>query len=94
MSVSDSFTATVPLVRVDAFLGPVMVTTALEPYAREGGLKAHFVSNIDPTHLHCVLQKISAETTLFIIASKTFTTQETITNATNAKRWFLKVCRS
>ncbi|KAI3659338.1 hypothetical protein MP638_003212 [Amoeboaphelidium occidentale] len=70
-------------------LGPVMVTEALKPYAKPG-LRVHFVSNIDGTHLAEVLKKINPETSLFIIASKTFTTQETITNATSAKSWFLK----
>lgn len=69
-------------------LGPVMVTEALKPYAKEG-LRAHFVSNIDGTHLAEVLKSVNPETTLFIVASKTFTTQETITNATSAKEWFL-----
>ncbi|KAI9015881.1 glucose-6-phosphate isomerase [Phycomyces nitens] len=70
-------------------LGPVMVTEALKPYSKKG-LKAHFVSNIDGTHLAEVLKTIDPETALFIIASKTFTTQETITNATSAKEWFLE----
>uniref|UniRef100_A0A161MH50 Glucose-6-phosphate isomerase n=1 Tax=Triatoma infestans TaxID=30076 RepID=A0A161MH50_TRIIF len=61
---------------------------ALKPYAV--GLGAYFVSNIDGTHLAEVLKKVDPETTLFIVASKTFTTQETITNATSAKKWFLK----
>lgn len=69
-------------------LGPVMVTEALKPYA--GDLNVHFVSNIDGTHIAEVLKKVKPESTLFIIASKTFTTQETITNATTAKTWFLK----
>ncbi|KAI8985888.1 glucose-6-phosphate isomerase [Pilobolus umbonatus] len=69
-------------------LGPVMVTEALKPYAKEG-LTPHFVSNIDGTHLAEVLNHVDPETTLFIIASKTFTTQETITNAESAKDWFL-----
>ncbi|KAG0173903.1 hypothetical protein DFQ28_004834 [Apophysomyces sp. BC1034] len=69
-------------------LGPVMVTEALKPYAKEG-LNVHFVSNIDGTHLAEVLKVVNPETTVFIIASKTFTTQETITNATSAKEWFL-----
>ncbi|KAG2179845.1 hypothetical protein INT43_003631 [Umbelopsis isabellina] len=69
-------------------LGPVMVTEALKPYAKKG-LNAHFVSNIDGTHLAEVLKVVNPETTLFIIASKTFTTQETITNAVSAKDWFL-----
>ncbi|XP_078493676.1 glucose-6-phosphate isomerase-like [Ciona intestinalis] len=70
-------------------LGPLMVTEALKPYSK-GGPNVHFVSNIDGTHLATTLDKLNYETTLFIIASKTFTTQETITNATSAKNWFLK----
>lgn len=69
-------------------LGPLMVTEALRPYGK--GLRSHFVSNIDGTHMAETLRKVSAETTLFIIASKTFTTQETITNATSAKAWLLQ----
>ncbi|MBW2266802.1 MAG: glucose-6-phosphate isomerase [Deltaproteobacteria bacterium] len=69
-------------------LGPVMVTEALKPYAIMG-LSAHFVSNIDGTHLVETLKDLDAERTLFIIASKTFTTQETLTNAHSARRWFL-----
>ncbi|CAG9792930.1 unnamed protein product [Diatraea saccharalis] len=69
-------------------LGPLMVTEALKPYANH--LKVHFVSNIDGTHLAEVLKRLNPETALFIIASKTFTTQETITNATSAKNWFLE----
>jgi len=65
-----------------------MVTEALKPFAV--GPRIHFVSNIDGTHLHEVLKKINSETVLFIIASKTFTTQETITNALSAKKWFLE----
>lgn len=68
-------------------LGPVMVTEALKPYA--GPIKAHFVSNIDGTHMAETLKVVDPETTLFLIASKTFTTAETITNATTAKEWFL-----
>nr|ARI45055.1 glucose-6-phosphate isomerase [Leptinotarsa decemlineata] len=68
-------------------LGPLMVTEALKPYNK--GLRLHFVSNIDGTHLAEVLKKIEPETVLFIIASKTFTTQETCTNAQSAKDWFL-----
>ncbi|OMJ13072.1 Glucose-6-phosphate isomerase [Smittium culicis] len=70
-------------------LGPVMVTQALEKFSSPN-LKAHFVSNIDGTHIAEALNKVNPETTLFIIASKTFTTQETITNAETAKEWFLK----
>uniref|UniRef100_T1H160 Glucose-6-phosphate isomerase n=1 Tax=Megaselia scalaris TaxID=36166 RepID=T1H160_MEGSC len=69
-------------------LGPLMVTEALKPYCK--GLKSHFVSNIDGTHMAEVLRKVNYETSLFIIASKTFTTQETITNATSAKTWLLE----
>ncbi|KAF8636866.1 hypothetical protein AX17_003209 [Amanita inopinata Kibby_2008] len=70
-------------------LGPVMVTEALKPYAKRD-LKAHFVSNIDGTHIAETLRECDPETTLFIIASKTFTTQETITNAESARAWFLE----
>ncbi|CAJ0750427.1 16899_t:CDS:2, partial [Entrophospora sp. SA101] len=73
-------------------LGPVMVTEALKPYAK-AGLSVHFVSNIDGTHLAETLKKLNPETTLFIIASKTFTTQETITNATSARNWFLNTAK-
>nr|XP_049701733.1 glucose-6-phosphate isomerase [Helicoverpa armigera] len=72
-------------------LGPLMVTEALKPYANH--LKVHFVSNIDGTHLAEVLKRLNPETALFIIASKTFTTQETITNATSAKNWFLEAAK-
>jgi glucose-6-phosphate isomerase len=68
-----------------------MVTEALKPYTT--GLKVHFVSNIDGTHLAETLKKLNPETVLFIIASKTFTTQETITNATSAKQWFLEAAK-
>lgn len=68
-------------------LGPLMVTEALQPF--QIGPNVHFVSNIDGTHLAKTLKKLDPETTLFIIASKTFTTQETITNANSAKEWFL-----
>jgi glucose-6-phosphate isomerase len=70
-------------------LGPVMATEALKPYAKEG-LRVHFVSNVDGTHMAETLKKIDPETSLFIVASKTFTTQETLTNADTAKRWFLE----
>ncbi|MEJ2102179.1 MAG: glucose-6-phosphate isomerase [Desulfobacterales bacterium] len=69
-------------------LGPAMVTQALKPYAREG-LAVHFVSNIDGTHLTETLKPLNPDTTLFMIASKTFTTQETMTNAFSARQWFL-----
>ena len=69
-------------------LGPVMVTEALTPYATHG-IKTHFVSNVDGSHISEVLKKVNAEETLFMIASKTFTTQETMTNAHTARTWFL-----
>jgi glucose-6-phosphate isomerase len=67
-------------------LGPVMVTEALKPFAQEG-LSSHFVSNVDASHIHQVLKRCRPETTLFIIASKTFTTQETLANAQTARAW-------
>jgi len=70
-------------------LGPVMVTEALKPYARPH-LKVHYVSNIDGTHITETLKQLNPETTLFMVASKTFTTQETMTNAYSARRWFLE----
>ncbi|UCE81730.1 MAG: glucose-6-phosphate isomerase [Deltaproteobacteria bacterium] len=69
-------------------LGPQMVTAALAHYGRPD-LRSHFVSNVDGTHLVEILKPLSPETTLFIIASKTFTTQETMTNARSAREWFL-----
>ncbi|CAC5418405.1 GPI [Mytilus coruscus] len=72
-------------------LGPLMATEALQPYQK--GPNAHFISNIDGTHLAKTLKNLNPETTLFIIASKTFTTQETITNAESAKAWFLDVAK-
>jgi glucose-6-phosphate isomerase len=73
-------------------LGPFMVCNALRPYSR-ANLNAHFVSNIDGAHLGMTLQKCNPETTLFIVASKTFTTQETITNAQSAREWFLQAAK-
>jgi len=70
-------------------LGPYMVTEALKPYWLED-IQAFFVSNVDGTHLAEVLKKIKPERTLFLIASKTFTTQETMTNAFSAREWFLE----
>ena len=69
-------------------LGPYMVTEALRPFAH-GQLQVHFVSNIDGTHISETLKRLNPETTLFIVASKTFTTQETLTNAMSAREWFL-----
>jgi glucose-6-phosphate isomerase len=70
-------------------LGPLMVTEALKPYGREG-LQVHFVSNVDGTHLAETLKPLDPETTLFLIASKTFSTQETLANAHSARDWFLR----
>eukprot|EP00924_Labyrinthula_sp_SR-Ha-C_P000302 snap_masked-scaffold_25-processed-gene-3.10-mRNA-1 protein AED:0.01 eAED:0.01 QI:0/-1/0/1/-1/1/1/0/569 len=76
-------------------LGPVMVCEALKPFARysmgdKAPLEMHFVSNIDGTHMKEALSKCQPESTLFLVASKTFTTQETMTNANTAKKWLLK----
>lgn len=70
-------------------LGPFMVTEALKPYWVKG-MDVHFVSNVDGTHIAETLKKVNPETTLFLVASKTFTTQETMTNAHSARDWFLK----
>lgn len=73
-------------------LGPVMVCDALKPYASPD-LEVHFVSNIDGAHLMRALNVCNPETTLFIVASKTFTTQETMTNAHSARTWFLNAAK-
>jgi glucose-6-phosphate isomerase len=73
-------------------LGPVMATEALKAYGKPG-LRVHFVSNIDGTHIVETTKALDPATTLFIVASKTFTTQETITNATSARDWFLKAAK-
>lgn len=73
-------------------LGPVMVTEALKAYQKED-IELHFVSNVDGTHIAETFKKIDPETTLFLIASKTFTTQETMTNAHTARNWFLSVAK-
>ena len=70
-------------------LGPQMVAEALKPLQHEM-LELFFVSNVDPSHIHNVLEKLNPEETLFLIASKTFTTQETMLNAQTAKNWFIK----
>jgi glucose-6-phosphate isomerase len=70
-------------------LGPVMITEALRPY-HHARLKVHFVSNVDGTHCAEVVRHLDPATTLFIIASKTFTTQETLANAHSARDWFLR----
>lgn len=69
-------------------LGPVMATEALKPY-QKAHINAHFVSNVDGTHIAETLKNLDPETTMFMIASKTFTTQETMTNAHTARDWFL-----
>ncbi|NLO00928.1 MAG: glucose-6-phosphate isomerase [Bacteroidales bacterium] len=69
-------------------LGPLMVTESLKSYKKEN-INLHFVSNVDGTHIAETLKKVDPETTLFIVASKTFTTQETMTNANTAREWFL-----
>ncbi|HTN08291.1 glucose-6-phosphate isomerase [Agriterribacter sp.] len=73
-------------------LGPVMVTEALKPYWVEG-IQTYYVSNVDGTHIAETLKKVTPEETLFLIASKTFTTQETMTNAHTARRWFLQTAK-
>lgn len=73
-------------------LGPVMVTEALRPYWKEG-LNVHFVSNVDGAHISETLKRVDPETTLFMIASKSFTTQETMTNAFTARQWFLEAAK-
>ncbi len=73
-------------------LGPVMVTEALKPYKNH--LNIHFVSNVDGTHIAETLKKVNPETTLFLIASKTFTTQETMANAFSARNWFLTYAKN
>ncbi|HEA3287994.1 TPA: glucose-6-phosphate isomerase [Pasteurella multocida] len=72
-------------------LGPYMVTEALRPYKNH--LNLHFVSNVDGTHIAETLKKVDPETTLFLVASKTFTTQETMTNAHSARNWFLATAK-
>lgn len=72
-------------------LGPYMVTEALRPYKNH--LNMHFVSNVDGTHIAEVLKKVNPETTLFLVASKTFTTQETMTNAQSARDWLLAAAK-
>lgn len=69
-------------------LGPLMVCEALKPYSRED-LRTHFVSNVDATHITETLKQLDAETTLFIVSSKTFVTQETLTNARSARAWLV-----
>jgi len=73
-------------------LGPVMVTEALKPYWVDG-IKIHFVSNVDGTHIAECLKVVEADSTIFLVASKTFTTQETMTNAHTARSWFLQFAK-
>jgi glucose-6-phosphate isomerase len=73
-------------------LGPLMVTEALRPYWIED-IETYFVSNVDGTHIAETLKKVKPERTLFLVASKTFTTQETMTNAHTARQWFLRKAR-
>lgn len=73
-------------------LGPKMVTEALKPYGKPG-LRVHFVSNVDSTDLVEILKVVNPETVLFLVASKTFTTQETMTNAHSARAWFLSAAK-
>ncbi len=70
-------------------LGPKMASEALRPYWKQG-LRVHFVSNVDGTHLAETLRDLDPKTTLFFVASKTFTTQETMTNARSARDWLLR----
>lgn len=73
-------------------LGPVMVTEALKPYWKPG-MQPYFISNVDATHIVETLKKVNAEETLFLVASKTFTTQETMTNALTARDWFINIAK-
>ena len=74
-------------------LGPAMVADALSGF-KQNNIESFFVSNVDAAHLHETLQKLNPEETLFIIASKTFTTQETMANANTARQWFLNHCQN
>jgi glucose-6-phosphate isomerase len=71
-----------------SFLGPKIMTEALKPYQKEG-IKVHFVANVDGAHIHDVLEKLAVETTLVVMSSKSFSTQETVKNTETAKAWFL-----
>lgn len=73
-------------------LGPLMVTEALKPYARDD-IRVHYVSNVDGTHVAEKIKHLDPQTTLFIVSSKTFTTQETLTNARTARRWLVENLR-
>ncbi len=82
----ESFTDVVNIGIGGSDLGPVMVTLALEPYTRTD-LRSHYVSNVDGAHMHDTLKRLDPKRTMFIIASKTFTTDETMTNAASARAW-------
>ena len=86
-----SFKAVVNIGIGGSDLGPAMVTEALRYY--QNHLQVHFVSNVDGDHVHEVLKHLDPETTLFVVVSKTFTTQETLSNATTIKNWFLKYAK-
>jgi glucose-6-phosphate isomerase len=83
---AEQFTDVVNIGIGGSDLGPAMVTLALEPYTR-ADLRAHYVSNVDGAHIHDVLKRLNPRRTLFIVASKTFTTDETMTNANSAREW-------
>jgi glucose-6-phosphate isomerase len=83
-----AFTDVVAIGIGGSFLGPKIMTEALKPY-RQKGLKVHFVANVDGCHIHDVLAELDAETTLVVMSSKSFTTQETQRNTLTAKDWFL-----
>jgi len=82
----DAFTDIVNIGIGGSDLGPAMVTLALEPYTRRN-LRAHYVSNVDGAHINDTLKELDPKTTLFVVASKTFTTDETMTNANTARAW-------
>ena len=83
-----AFTDVVSIGIGGSYLGPKIMTEALKPYQRRN-LKLHFVANIDGSHIHDLLKKLDPETTLFIVSSKSFSTQETLQNTLTAKGWFL-----
>ncbi len=85
-SAGDPFTDVVNIGIGGSDLGPVMATLALEPYTR-ADLRLHYVSNVDGAHIHDTLKRLDPRRTLFIVASKTFTTDETMTNANSARSW-------
>jgi glucose-6-phosphate isomerase len=88
-STGEQFTDVVNMGIGGSDLGPAMVTLALAPYTR-ANLRVHYVSNVDGAHMHDTLKGLDPKTTMFIVASKTFTTDETMTNATSARAWLAK----